>query len=58
MVAYNFGRDVPDVLDSDIRDMLKDLAEFTDFPRLYTLSEDLFKNVVVGGNLALQGDDQ
>ena len=58
MVAFNFGRDVPDVLDSDIRDFLKELCGFVDQSRLYSLTKDLFCSVMVGGNLALNGDEQ
>jgi len=56
-LAYNHGRDVGDVLDSDIREFLASLAQFTDASRLYSLSEELFKKVVIGGNLALQSDE-
>ena len=49
---------MPDVLDSDIRDFLKELCGFVDQSRLYSLTKDLFCSVMVGGNLALNGDEQ
>ena len=53
-LAYNFGRLVSDVLDSDVRQFLNTLATFKDQRLLYSLDEQLFKEVLVGGNLALR----